>query len=627
MKYRSEIDGLRSIAVLPVILFHAGFAIFSGGFVGVDVFFVISGYLITLMIISERKKDEFSILNFYERRIRRIIPALFTVILSCLPFVWFWMMPFEIRDFSQSIVAVVFFASNILFWQESNYFEPESDQKPLLHTWSLAVEEQFYVFFPLLILIFWRLGRNNLFLLISAISMLSLLISEWGSKAFPSANFYLAPGRAWELLFGSLTAMIVINNKPNKSNLLSALGLLMILFAIFIFDEDTPFPSFYTLIPVLGTCLIILFADNTTLVGRILSLRILVFLGLISYSAYLWHQPIFAFARIKSLGDPSILLMTCLSFLALFLAYLSWRFVEQPFRNKSLISSFKVYSLFFFFSLVIVLIGLLGHSSNGFYEYKSKLLSGPNQIFLFDRQIEYRERDNYWDGELRDSNEPFSKTDLIKVIILGDSIGKDFYVASNSSQEIKNHYQLRYAFLDDLCIDFISSQEKPPNDCKSSFDSLKTNKLIEAADQIVLAAHWQKNTWRNGLIASQRLKDFKKVKVMGSLKVAEISSIGLHAAQKNLSDFEMKKFSFQSIDEEVEYSYKLGEALKEIEGVNFYNKLEVFCEIDKEECSFFKKNGAPLIWDNMHITLEGIDNYASWIYNEVLTRPAPMTSK
>lgn len=317
------------------MLFHGGFGIFSGGFVGVDVFFVISGYLITGIIISELDRGTFSIARFYERRARRILPALFFVILACLPFAWAWMPPSQFEDFGKSIIAVSLFGSNILFWRQSGYFEPSADEAPLLHTWSLAVEEQYYVLFPLLLLLAWRFGRNPVFWIIAGTAALSLMVSEWGSRYFPAANFYLAPGRAWELLAGSLCAFVRTDQAPVSRQLLAGLGLGLIVLAILMFDSSTPFPSLYALVPVGGTVLIILFGTGTR-VAALLSHRLLVGIGLISYSAYLWHQPLFAFARIHTLlGQPSQVLMLGLAGLSLVLAYGSWRFIEQPFRHRS----------------------------------------------------------------------------------------------------------------------------------------------------------------------------------------------------------------------------------------------------------------------------------------------------
>lgn len=257
MKYRAEIDGLRALAVIPVILFHAGFELFSGGFVGVDVFFVISGFLITIILIEDIEKKRFSITNFYERRARRILPALFFVMLVCIPFAWIWLLPSQMKDFLQSLVAVSFFASNILFWRESGYFDAAAEEKPLLHTWSLAVEEQYYVLFPLFLILTWNFGKNRVFWMIVVMATISLIMSEWGWRNHPTANFYLAPTRAWELFAGSLAAFVVQKRGVQKCNLLSSFGLIAIIFSIFVYDESTPFPSVYTIVPVLGVFLLV----------------------------------------------------------------------------------------------------------------------------------------------------------------------------------------------------------------------------------------------------------------------------------------------------------------------------------------------------------------------------------
>jgi peptidoglycan/LPS O-acetylase OafA/YrhL len=206
MNYRKEIDGLRALAVIPVILFHAGFTTFSGGFVGVDVFFVISGFLITSIILKEIEAGTFSILNFYERRARRILPELFLVMLVCLPFAWLWLLPDDIRDFSKSVVKLTEFISNIYFYKQTGYFDTANELKPLLHTWSLAVEEQYYLFFPLLLLITWRFGKLFVFVTLTLILLSSLFYAQYIVYSEPSAAFYLLPSRFWELLVGALVA-------------------------------------------------------------------------------------------------------------------------------------------------------------------------------------------------------------------------------------------------------------------------------------------------------------------------------------------------------------------------------------------------------------------------------------
>lgn len=335
MKYRAEIDGLRAVAVLPVILFHAGFEVFSGGYVGVDVFFVISGFLITTILLEELEQGTFSIVRFYERRARRILPALFVVMAACVIPAVLWMLPSALRSFGQSLVATSLFLSNFFFAQGASYFGGASELKPLVHTWSLAVEEQFYLIFPVLLYLLWPLGRKWVLGALAVLALVSFGLSEHSLFDFPTKHFYFSPARAWELLAGSFCAFFLFRRPVRPNDLLSAAGVLLIAGSIFTFDDYTPFPSSYTLAPVLGTALIILFCDRGTWVGRALSMKLPVGIGLISYSLYLWHQPLFAFARTRFRAPPSQEVMLALVAVAFGLAYLTWRFVEQPVRRRS----------------------------------------------------------------------------------------------------------------------------------------------------------------------------------------------------------------------------------------------------------------------------------------------------
>lgn len=334
VQYRPEIDGLRAVAVLPVILFHAGFQTFSGGFVGVDVFFVISGYLITTIILHELDQGSFTIAGFYERRARRILPALLLVVFACIPFAWFVLYPRHFTEFAQSLVAVATFSSNVFFWKQQNYFGTAAELKPLLHTWSLAVEEQFYILFPLALLAFRRLWKPHLLPLLFVLLVLGLALSHWASYSKPSAAFFFLPTRGWELLVGAVVAAYLLNFEPKVApplrQVLGATGLLMILAAVLMYDKSTPFPGGYALLPTLGAALVILFGTQGTLAFRVLCAKPMVVIGLISYSAYLWHQPLLAFDRHADMGMP--ILMVALS---LILAFLSWKYVELPFRGKS----------------------------------------------------------------------------------------------------------------------------------------------------------------------------------------------------------------------------------------------------------------------------------------------------
>ena len=375
MKYRREIDGLRAIAVMPVILFHAGFEVFRGGFVGVDVFFVISGYLITTILLSDLEDQKFSLVRFYERRARRILPALFVVLLFCVVMAWFWLVPNEFRSFSKSVNFVSTFRSNIFFYKDSGYFSTASDLKPLLHTWSLAVEEQYYVFFPLLLLLLWKINQRLVLPALVLLGVCSLAYAQITSQVNANAAFYLLPSRIWELIVGALVAYWSLVWPEHFKRLVqkkvfaeigSLLGLCLLVVSIFFFDKSTPFPGFYALVPTLGAAAIIVFASPYTLVGRLLSTRVLVGLGLISYSAYLWHQPLFAFARHASLGALPVSWFLILVILSLLLAFISWRFIERPFRDKNWVGRRLVFALSLVGIMVFVAGGLYGHDSNGF---------------------------------------------------------------------------------------------------------------------------------------------------------------------------------------------------------------------------------------------------------------------
>jgi len=342
--YRREIDGLRAIAIVPVLLYHAGFEWISGGYIGVDVFFVISGYLITSIILRDLAMQRFSMLHFYERRARRILPALFFMLGACTAAAWAWMTPEELRRFGQSLVAVQLFSSNIYFWQTTNYFSPAAEELPLLHTWSLAIEEQYYLLFPILLLIIYKSGRLKLTVVTLALAVGSLAVAEWGARHSPIANFYLLPTRAWELLAGSLLAYwapAVLRGVAGRRFLIevgSFIGIVMVMFSIFMFDASTPFPSMQALLPVVGTILVIALATPESVTGAVLSLRPMVGIGLVSYSAYLWHQPLIVFARFTELDLSNPLAKTALALASLAIAFFSWKVVERPFRERRLLA-------------------------------------------------------------------------------------------------------------------------------------------------------------------------------------------------------------------------------------------------------------------------------------------------
>ncbi|MFC3050993.1 acyltransferase family protein [Kordiimonas pumila] len=338
MQYRREIDGLRSLAVIPVILCHAGLTTFSGGFIGVDVFFVISGYLITSIVISSLDAGTFSLLRFYERRARRILPSLIFMVMLVTLLAISVLTPSDLRDFFKSIIAVATFTSNIFFLKEVDYFAKAAELKPLLHTWSLSVEEQYYIMFPAFLLLFSKYGQKWVLGLTILAVIISITVSQIASQLYPFANFYLLPSRAWEILSGALVAFYMAHtqlvNAPSlKNQLFSILGLGLILFSIFVYDDQTPLPSFYTLVPILGTIFILVFATNNTYVYKILSTRLLVGTGIISYNLYLWHQPLISLLKYKYGNMQYYDLLVVLAILTtVIMAVITHYLVEKPFR-------------------------------------------------------------------------------------------------------------------------------------------------------------------------------------------------------------------------------------------------------------------------------------------------------
>ena len=336
MRYRPDIDGLRAVAIIPVVLFHFRVAPFAGGFVGVDVFFVISGFLITSIIFPEVLAGKFSIAVFYERRVRRLFPALFTVLIVSTIAAVFLLLPRDLASFSKSLASAALFGANVYYFRTAGYFDTPSELKPLLHTWSLAVEEQFYIVYPAMLVLTYRFFKGRARAVVTVLAVVSFAASFYAVRRYPSAAFYLPFFRAWELFLG---AFLALGPLPAVSmlvrNVVAGAGLVAIVYSVFAYSEATLFPGAAALIPCLGTAaLIYAGAHGPIAVTRLLSHRPIVLVGLASYSLYLWHWPVLVFVKYYLARDLAIQEKLLLILVSGVLAMVSLRYVESPFRVR-----------------------------------------------------------------------------------------------------------------------------------------------------------------------------------------------------------------------------------------------------------------------------------------------------
>ena len=611
MNYRPEIDGLRSVAVVPVILFHAGASLFSGGFIGVDVFFVISGYLITTILLNDIEAGRFSLVTFYERRARRILPALFVVMLACIPFAWAWMLPEQMEEFGRSLIAVVLFVSNVLFWREAGYFSPAAEEKPLLHTWSLAVEEQYYLLFPILLFFAWRLGRKAAFTIIGVIALISLGLSEVGWRKAPTANFYLTVFRAWELFAGSLVAFFMSRRSVAPNQLFSLAGLAMVIVPIFAFDDTTPSPGLITVVPVAGVALIILFGSGETLVRRMLGSRIPVAIGLVSYSAYLWHQPLFAFARLRYAESFDLALGGALVVTTFALAFLSWRYVERPFRDRSS-KTWTRPRIFAWSALGMVALaaaGLGAHLTQGF----ASRLSETERAFV--AALDNRPDDDFRQVASRagfGSGKP-------KLLIIGDSFAKDLYEGLRTSATadlsrldvvlvtIPRRCKNVLRDTPDLAA-FLDPSDKQCQNWKPRVGDPHLDALVREADLTLVRSAWDVLPTREmprtydhlDALAPGRVA-FLEATTFGDVKYNSLGA--LRARTERVADIDTNA-SYTVVDPAPPMIDLIHEARSRMTGRAYFHVNDAFCETGNG-CRVIDEDGAPLTPDGGHTTARG----------------------
>jgi peptidoglycan/LPS O-acetylase OafA/YrhL len=610
--YRREVDGLRAVAVVPVVLFHAGIPGIGGGYIGVDVFFVISGFLITSIILEEQAAGTFTLLGFYERRARRVLPALFVVMLASVATAWMVLLPDAFVHFGKSLASASAFASNIFFWQTSGYFAPAAEDIPLLHTWSLAVEEQYYLFFPILLLALPAVRRDRLVLVLAGIAIASLAFAEWAWRAAPQANFYLLPSRAWELMVGALLAVALSRHELSAylgrrtRNILALAGLLMVTGAMVYFDAETPVPSVYAIVPVLGAALIVAASGRDTLVGRLLGSPPFVFVGLISYSIYLWHVPLLSFAKATLLDPPSLELRLSMIAATFALAVLTWRFVETPMRRRNLFGRGTVLSSAIVISSLLAIGGVGIAANDGF---RSRFQS---YFIAFDKEgartatwafVEQAEADDKIAGAAAaGGTRP-------KVGVVGNSHAKDLYNALHLSGL---DVALQPVITNNACRD---RGWRKGSDAwiACNWEYQLRPGMAWNADRYVIAPQWS-----NGRIDAlpkvlERLKRLgKPVAVFGNTAefqdvpsyFAKSIGIGGDESPENLERI-ARRLAGTLRTEKLQRLNTRVRAIAERQGVPYFDRAALVCP--QMPCRFLDDEGQYLFYDDEHLTLRGAE--------------------
>lgn len=601
--YRTEIDGLRAIAVISVILFHLGFPHITGGFVGVDVFFVISGFLITSIIQREIGAGKFSIAEFYEKRANRILPVLFAVIAVVLLCGTAFLAPHNLMDLGGSSTAATLFVSNIFFWRTVGYFEVAAEVRPLLHTWSLAVEEQFYLFFPLLLVAIEKTGRLKL--AITSLIILSSLALAIILGTSP-ASFYLLPCRVFELGAGSILAMKSYPQADNQraSEIFGIAGLICILVSLFALDPSFAFPGPWALAPAIGTAFALHGGANSkTMTHRLLSLPVLRIVGQISFSAYMWHWPAIVAARIYFAAPPPLPIRALLFAAIMVMAAVSWKYIEQPFRKQTILGRAKTFARYSFIGSILIAAGssiVMFHGLPGRFPYGPTPI-GAESVRAHECFLDFTDSVAIWSTEKCSAGS--QSEDAPTAFVWGDSFAAHYVAGLNQL----NGKQLEFRTIQAsfaACPPFLDSRAHLDQRC-SEFNKQVATSLAKIKPRLlIVAASWshQESVFYSD---PDKLRDLlqdmiDKVRDAGVQKIIVIGDSPryyIDVEQINLteaSDF-AKPRNDNSLDATLS---KLASP-----DVQFLSPMRTLCR--DEKCRFRDAQKKILQWDDGHFTLTG----------------------
>ena len=608
-RHRADIDGLRTVAVLPVVAFHAGLHAARGGFVGVDVFFLISGFLITQLIVDQIQSGSFSVVSFYERRARRILPALFAVLLAVYLMGLAYCMPADLLDLSKSLIAAALSTSNLYFWMHSGYFDGAAIYKPLIHTWSLAVEEQFYLFWPLFLMFGYRYCRRRLLLITALVSAVSLAVSAVGAFRFPNATFYLPFTRFWELSAGGLLALGIVPGtvRPVIRNALSAVGLGLIVLSALLIDSKMPFPGVLALPACMGAFMVILAGrDGDTVIGKLLSLRPIVFLGTISYSLYLWSWPITVFQRnyaflMSGLSEPVNKLV--IFGVSLLVASLSWKFIEMPFRvGARHPTSSRFVKTAAIGTATVIAMGAICWLASGFpARYSAREIQAATHM-NYDGRAAFRFGHCFLSEPMKEwrlDPECLAVSTLKpNYLLLGDSHAAHLWFGLNATFPGAKFLQATAAD----CLPTITHNFNESSKCTQIMDNVYKDLLVhQSIDRVLLSAKWKAGTLNNVPETLRWLKAQRiKVTLFGPVAsydspVPRLLVSAIHASDPDLPQHHRDE-SVRALDVQMRL-------LAKSQGVDYVSMIDLFCS--SVYCAVADASGSPLMFDEEHFTMDG----------------------
>ena len=630
LKYRPDIDGLRAIAVISVVFFHAFPNWFPGGFIGVDIFFVISGYLISLIIFGGLENGTFSFTDFYSHRIRRIFPALLLVFVFVYLIGWHSLSTGEFAQLGKHIAGGAGFISNLILWNESGYFDSSSESKILLHLWSLGIEEQFYLLWPLLAYVGWKL-RMKFSFIVAAIAILSFSVNIYFAYVDVAADFYLPFSRFWELAIGSFVARPSLYVNPNHAfriGWLSMIGFLLIGLAEMILNGSMTFPGWWGLLPTMGAALIIFSGQHAWLNHYVLSRRILVWFGLISFPLYLWHWPIFTLWSVVTFEKRTFSITLALIALSIFLAWVTYRFIEKPIRvhggNKTVLSLF----------LLMVAVGYVGYNTyirEGLPSRKASKDIVASEYIHPDSTVPNCSVGTPEQMVINLPKECFAavKTGIEKrsVFLWGDShVANVFYgLTDQKIQELD--IDLRYA-MKGGCPPVLDFLPRANSSC-IPFNEFVLEQVKKAKpDTVVLIANWALydgfKDWHylgNDKIVStiNRLRDVgvHQVILMGNFPVFEfgLPKIGAHVFKPGMENRTYLRFDFTS----ARADKRIGSLAKEL-GVKFISPIDALCNQQGCLISTSESEFIPFAYDVSHLSFPGSKYFINQFINRDIFR-------